>query len=58
MCTAHPAKFRETLEDTLNRPVKLPEELEKVAARKILSIEMPSDYNVLRDYLLRDQSAT
>jgi len=58
LCTAHPAKFRETLEDTLNRPVKLPEELEKVAARKILSIEMSSDYNVLRDYLLRDQSAT
>jgi len=53
LCTAHPAKFRETIEDTLKRPVALPAALEEVAEKEVLSTTMPADFNVLRRYLLR-----
>jgi len=53
LCTAHPAKFRETIEDTLQRPVMLPEALEKVSEKEVLSIGMPADFNLLREYLLK-----
>jgi len=53
LCTAHPAKFRETIEDALQRPVKLPEALAKVSEKKILSTEMPADFGLLREYLLQ-----
>jgi len=53
LCTAHPAKFRETIEESLKRPVTLPEALEKVSEKEVLSIVMPADFNLLRDYLLR-----
>jgi len=53
LCTAHPAKFRETIEDTLKRPVTLPDALEKVAEKEILSIGMPADFSLLREYLLQ-----
>ena len=54
LCTAHPAKFRETIEDTLGRRLILPEELEKVSEKKVLSIGMPSDFNMLREFLLQE----
>jgi threonine synthase len=54
LCTAHPAKFRETIEETLGRPVTLPEELEKVSEKEVLSVGMPSDFNMLREFLLRE----
>jgi threonine synthase len=54
LCTAHPAKFRETIEDTLQRPVTLPEALEKVSEKEVLSIEMPADFKLLREYLLKE----
>jgi threonine synthase len=54
LCTAHPAKFRETIEDALGRPVTLPEELEKVSEKEVLSIGMPSDFNLLRKFLLQE----
>ncbi len=54
LCTAHPAKFRETIEDTLGRRLILPEELEKVSEKKVLSVGMPSDFNMLREYLLQE----
>lgn len=52
LCTAHPAKFRETIEETLNRPVVLPAELERVAEKDVLSTEMSSDFGLLRTFLL------
>ena len=52
LCTAHPAKFRETLEDILKRPVTLPAALQKVSAKKILSTRMPASFDQLRNYLL------
>jgi len=54
LCTAHPAKFRETIEDTLKRPVELPAALEEVSEKEVLSTTMPADFNVLRRYLLRN----
>ena len=54
LCTAHPAKFRETIEDILKRPVALPAELESVANKEVLSSVMPADYGLLRQYLLTE----
>ena len=52
MCTAHPAKFRETLEAGLNRSIPLPEELLAVAEKEVLSDVMPADFDLLRNFLL------
>jgi threonine synthase len=52
LCTAHPAKFRETLEDALDRAVPLPDELQAVADKEILSTVMPADFGLLRSFLL------
>jgi len=52
LCTAHPAKFKETIEDTLKRPVSLPDALLKVSEKEVLSAEMPADFGTLREYLL------
>jgi threonine synthase len=54
LCTAHPAKFRETIEDTLGRHVELPEALERVSEKEVLSVEMPADFDRLRAYLLKN----
>ncbi len=53
LCTAHPAKFRETLEHTLKRSVPLPAALEQVSEKEILSSEMPADFKLLREFLLK-----
>jgi len=58
LCTAHPAKFRETLEDTLKRPVALPGALEQVSEKEVLSTVMPADFGLLREYLLEGRKAT
>lgn len=55
LCTAHPAKFRETLEDTLNRPVSLPEALKQASEKEVLSTVMRADFDLLRDYLLKEK---
>ena len=53
LCTAHPAKFKETIEEALQRPVTLPAALEAVSKREVLSIEMPADFGLLREFLLQ-----
>ena len=58
LCTAHPAKFRETLEDTLKRPVALPRALEQVSEKEVLSTVMPADFDLLREYLLKKTPAS
>jgi threonine synthase len=52
LCTAHPAKFRETLEDVLKRPMTLPAELQNVAEKEVLSTVMPADFDLFRGFLL------
>jgi threonine synthase len=54
LCTAHPAKFKETIEDTLGRPVALPPALEQVADKQVLSEVIPADFRTLRGLLLAD----
>ena len=52
LCTAHPAKFRETIEEVLQTPMVLPEELERVAQKDVLSSVIPADFDLLRKILL------
>lgn len=55
LCTAHPAKFRETIEETLERSVTLPAALLQVSEKKVLSTRMPAEFGLLREYLLEHQ---
>ncbi len=52
LCTAHPAKFKETLEGALERPVPLPPELQSVAEKEVLSTTMAADFAALKRFLL------
>ena len=52
LCTAHPAKFKETIEDTLGRAVDLPPALADVADKQVLSKVIPPDFRTLRGLLL------
>ncbi len=52
LCTAHPAKFREDIENILDMKLKLPPELKEVAEKKILSEIIPGDFGALRLALL------
>ncbi len=51
--TAHPAKFRETVENVLGQPISLPEELVEVADKESLSVPLPDDYQQLKDHLFK-----
>ncbi|KGJ89370.1 threonine synthase [Thalassotalea sp. ND16A] len=50
--TAHPAKFKETVESTLGCLLGLPKELADCSGETILSSEMNVDFQQLRSYLL------
>ena len=52
LCTAHPAKFLEVLEETLDIEVPLPPELEEVKDKEVLSQTIPGSFVALRDELL------
>ncbi|MCY7296141.1 threonine synthase [Alteromonas sp. a30] len=49
--TAHPAKFRETVENVLGQPIALPEPLVEVADKESLSVPLPNDYQQLKQHL-------
>jgi threonine synthase len=51
LCTAHPAKFLEVLEETLGIAVTLPPELEAVRHKEILSTVIPGEFSALRHEL-------
>jgi threonine synthase len=55
LATAHPAKFKETVEQVLNEKVALPPELEKVKNQKNLSDRMTADFSLLKEYLLAER---
>jgi threonine synthase len=48
LCTAHPAKFLEVIEETLRIEVPLPPELEAVRDREVLSTVIPGEFKALR----------
>lgn len=51
--TAHPAKFRETVENVLGQPISLPTALAECAGKESLSIELDNDYQLLKQYLFQ-----
>ncbi len=52
LCTAHPAKFKESVERILEIELPLPEELDKHNKMELLSDTMAADFAKLREYLL------
>ena len=52
LCTAHPAKFREDIEQVLDIKVELPRELKAVENRELLSRTISSDFNQFKPLLL------
>jgi threonine synthase len=52
LATAHPAKFREVVEETLGRSIEIPEVLLSFMRQKKLSLLMKNDFKALKDYLL------
>ena len=53
LCTAHPAKFKESVERILDLTLPLPEALDKHNKLPLLSNEMENDFAQLRAYLLK-----
>ncbi|MBD3586149.1 threonine synthase [Salinimonas sp. HHU 13199] len=49
--TAHPAKFRETVENVLGQPISLPKVLADVAGEDSLAKQLPADYETLKKHI-------
>ncbi len=49
--TAHPAKFRETVENVLGQPISLPQALVDSSAKDDLSIELENSYEALKAHM-------
>jgi len=50
--TAHPAKFKSSVDDILGLDIELPEALAKCSVKKDLAIEIDADFNALEKQLL------
>ncbi|MGR5519115.1 threonine synthase [Vibrio sp. PNB22_4_2] len=55
LCTAHPAKFKEVVDDILQSDIDLPAPLEKHAAMELLSEDLDADFDALKQVLHRVQ---
>ncbi|EOD78469.1 Threonine synthase [Grimontia indica] len=53
LCTAHPAKFKESVDEILGQDIPLPGPLAKHAAMELLSVEQDADFAQLREYLMK-----
>ena len=53
LCTAHPAKFKESVDEILGIELPLPGPLAERAELPLLSDEMDADFSALRAYLLK-----
>lgn len=49
--TAHPAKFRESVENVLGQPISLPQPLADCAGKESLNAELQSDYEQLKQHM-------
>jgi len=58
LCTAHPAKFLEVIEETLGIAIPLPPELEEVKDKQVLSSTIPGTFEALRKELLEARDYT
>ncbi|AWK13840.1 threonine synthase [Candidatus Fukatsuia symbiotica] len=56
--TAHPAKFKESVEDILQQTLPLPQALETRATLPLLSHHLPAKYTQLRAFLLASATST
>ncbi|QSX30848.1 threonine synthase [Shewanella cyperi] len=52
LATAHPAKFKDVVDRELGLNLPLPEALAAVAAKPVLSAELPADFALLKAHLL------
>lgn len=50
--TAHPAKFKETVEEAIGKPIPLPKSIEDTMEKPKKSILMGSDYEKFKEFLL------
>ena len=50
--TAHPAKFRETVENVLGNPISLPKTLADVAGEDSLAVDLPASYDALKQHMM------
>lgn len=50
--TAHPAKFRETVENVLGNPISLPKALADVAGKDSLAVDLPASYDALKQHMI------
>ena len=55
--TAHPAKFKEVVEDTLNTSLKIPATLEKFLHHEKKSIALKNSFESLKDFLVENFDA-
>ncbi|MFA3792173.1 threonine synthase [Aliiglaciecola sp. SL4] len=55
--TAHPAKFRESVENVLGQPISLPQPLADCAGKESYSVELPNDYEQLKAHLFKTLQA-
>jgi threonine synthase len=55
LCTAHPAKFKEVVDEILGSDIDLPGPLAKHAAMELLSEDLANDFDLLKDVLRRAQ---
>ena len=51
--TAHPAKFKDTVEEATGLPVEIPARLQEFMKGEKQSVELPKDYDAFRKYLLK-----
>jgi threonine synthase len=52
LCTAHPAKFKQTMEDVLGVNIPLPQQIEAVADKIVLSKVIENDFFAVKKYVL------
>lgn len=53
--TAHPAKFLETVEETLGIHIEIPRQLAEAARKAKISIPLPANYAAFRDFLMQNR---
>lgn len=50
--TAHPAKFKDIVENAIDKEIEIPENLSKCLTLEKRAVELPNDYDSFRAYLL------
>ncbi|MDH5598460.1 MAG: threonine synthase [Cyclobacteriaceae bacterium] len=50
--TAHPSKFKDTVEEVINKPIQLPLQLQSCLNKESKSIKMTNNYNLFKEFIL------